>query len=238
MADVSKVKSEPKGKESPVAPPTYRRGLLKFVWYGSISFAIWVLATVLYRLRTEGRHGVPMEGPVVLLANHTSVFDPPIVGGSTRRQFSYLARDTLFVGPFSWLIRSLDAVPVDREGSGIAGIRATLKRLKQGGALVLFPEGTRSEDGQLQPFKPGFVALVRRGRATVVPLGLAGVGEVWPKGKKWPHLTGRIAMHYGEPLTPDDVADLTDGELVALVEQRVRDCVVAARALRSGSRKG
>lgn len=215
-------------------PPTYRRGPLKAAWYGATSMVIWILTKLLYRLKTEGRLRVPNKGPVVLLANHTSHLDPPLVGGSTRRQLSYLARATLFVGPFAWLIRSYDAVPVDRDGSGIAGIKATLKRLKQGGTMVLFPEGTRSEDGELKPFKPGFVAMVRRSKATLVPLGIVGAGEVWPKGRSWPKLTGRIAMHYGEPIPAEALAELTDEEAVALAEERVRACIAAARALRDG----
>ncbi|MEO0528945.1 MAG: lysophospholipid acyltransferase family protein [Planctomycetota bacterium] len=215
-------------------PPTYRRGPLKAFWYWLTSTAIWITAKLLYRLRTEGRLRVPMRGPVVLLANHSSHLDPPLVGGATRRQLSYLARDTLFDGPLGWLIRSYDAVPVDRDGSGIAGIKATLKRLKQGGTMVLFPEGTRSSDGELQPFKPGFVALVRRSKATIVPLGIAGAGEVWPKGQSRPRLTGRIALHYGEPMPSEAFEGLNDEEVVALAERSVAACLAAARALRNG----
>lgn len=215
------------------APPTYRRGLLKAFWYWLTSTSIWVVAKLLYGLKTEGRLNVPSTGPVVILANHTSHFDPPLVGGATRRQLSYLARDTLFKGLLGVLIRSYDAVPVDRGGSGIAGIKATLKRLKQGGAILLFPEGTRSEDGQIKPFKPGFVALVKRGGATVVPLGFAGVHEVWPKGASRPHATGRIAMHYGEPIPHEELKALDDQQLVALAEERVRGCAERARAMLS-----
>ncbi|TWT96066.1 1-acyl-sn-glycerol-3-phosphate acyltransferase [Botrimarina colliarenosi] len=220
-------------KASEGTPPTYRRGLVKTFWYWLTSTAIWAVAKLLYGLRTEGRDRVPSEGPVVLLANHTSHFDPPLVGGATRRQLSYLARDTLFVGALGWLISSYDAVPVDRDGSGIAGIKAMLKRLKQGGAMLLFPEGTRSDAGELKTFKPGFVALVRRSRATIVPLGFAGVHEVWPKGASRPRLTGRVAMHYGEPLPYDAYAHLSDDELVRLAEASVRACVEQARALNS-----
>ncbi len=215
-------------------PPTYRRGAVKAAWYWLTSTAIWVVAKLLYRLKTEGRLRVPSEGPVVLLANHTSHFDPPLVGGSARRQLSYLARDTLFVGPFGWLIRSYDAVPVDRGGSGIAGIKATLKRLKQGGAILLFPEGTRSDDGEMKPFKPGFVSLVRRGKAAIVPVGFAGPHDVWPKGQSKPRLTGNIAIHYGEPIDFAETTSLSDQELVELAERRVRECAAAAKKLRGG----
>lgn len=215
----------------PLHPPTYRRGPLKAAWYWLTSLAIWIVAKLLYRLKVEGQSQVPMEGPVILVGNHTSYLDPPLVGGSLRRQLSYLARDTLFKGPLAWLIRSFDAVPVDRDGSGIAGIKATLKRLKHGGAMLLFPEGTRSDDGQIQPFKPGFVALVRRGKAAIVPVGFAGVREVWPKGQSKPNLTGRIAIHYGEPITIEESAQLSDTELICLAEQRVAAAFAAAQRL-------
>jgi 1-acyl-sn-glycerol-3-phosphate acyltransferase len=211
--------------------PTYRRGPLKAAWYWLTSTAIWITAKVLYRLRYEGADKVPMEGPLVLLGNHTSHFDPPLVGGSLRRQLSYLARDTLFVGPLGWLIRSYDAVPVDRDGSGIAGIKATLKRLKQGGAMLLFPEGTRSDDGEMKAFKPGFVSLVRRAQATIQPIGFDGPFQIWPKGAKRPRLFGKVAIHYGEPIPYAEVAGLSDDELVELAHERVAKCVARAREL-------
>ncbi|MEN0110038.1 MAG: lysophospholipid acyltransferase family protein, partial [Planctomycetota bacterium] len=176
----------------------------------------------------------PMAGPVVVVANHTSHFDPPLLGGATRRQLSYLARDTLFVGPFGWLIRSYDAVPVDRDGTGIGGIRATLKRLKQGAAVVLFPEGTRSPDGELQPFKPGFLALVRRSKAMVQPVGIAGATAAWPKGASLPRFLGRITMVYGEAITPDEWAGLTDEELLQLSRRRVAECLARATEANAG----
>lgn len=209
--------------------PTYRRGPLKALWYWLSSTALWVGFTALYRLRVTGQSNVPMEGPVVLLANHTSHFDPPIIGGATRRQLSFLARDTLFVGPFGWLIRSYDAVPVDRDGASLAGIRATLKRLKQGGAVLLFPEGTRSADAVLQPLKPGFVALVRRSGACIVPVGIAGAHAAWPRGQSRPRLRGRIAVVYGEPITPGQVAAQDDSALIASCAERIDACRDAAQ---------
>lgn len=213
------------------APPTYRRGLAKTVWYWLTSTAIWCAAKTLYRLRTHRRDRVPLEGPVVIVANHQSYLDPPLVGGATRRQLSYLARDTLFKGPLGVLIRSYDAVPVDRDGTGLAGIRATLKRLKQGGAVLVFPEGVRTSDGELQPLKPGFLTLVRRSKAVLVPLGFDGPFDVWPRGRKSPKLAGRIAMHYAEPIQPHEVAAMDDDALIGLVAERLATAVEGARGL-------
>lgn len=214
------------------SPPTYRRGVVKAFWYWLSSTALWVGFRTCYGLRFNAGETTPMSGPVVLLANHTSHFDPPLIASATRRQLSFLARDTLFNGAFGWLIRSYDAVPVDRDGSGLSGIRATLKRLKQGGAVLLFPEGTRSPDGALQPFKPGFVSLLRRTRATLVPVGIAGAHSVWPRGTGRPRLTGRVAIHFGSAVSPAELAALEDDALVDLASQRVAACVDAAARLR------
>lgn len=218
----------PTEPSAPAPPPTFRRGPAKTAWYWLTSTALWAASKLLYRMKTEGRLRVPSEGPAVLLANHTSHLDPPLVGGATRRQLSFLARDTLFVGVLGRLIRTYEALPVDRDGAGIGGVRAILKRLKQGGAVLLFPEGTRSADGELQEFKPGFVALVRRGKAPIVPIGIAGAHEAWPRGAKRPHLTGRVALHYGEPIGLDQIAELSDAELVDLAHRRVAECLAEA----------
>ena len=216
---------------SPEAPPTYRRGLLKALWYGFTSWCLWFAFKALYRLRTKNRHYVPMTGPVVIVANHQSHFDPPLVGGATRRQLSYLARDTLFKGALGVLIRSFDAVPVDRDGTGLAGIRATLKRLKQGGAVLLFPEGTRTPDGALQPLKPGFLALVRRSKAVIVPIGFDGPFRAWPRGRSLPLLFRPISMHYGDPISPESATELSDEELLELVRTRLQSCIESAADL-------
>jgi 1-acyl-sn-glycerol-3-phosphate acyltransferase len=172
-----------------------------------------------------------MRGPLVMVANHLSHLDPPLVGGSSPRQLSYMARDTLFRGPLGPLIRSYDAIPIDRDGVGLAGIRATLGRLKQGGAVLVFPEGTRSPDGQMQELKPGFLALVRRGRATLQPVGFDGPHEAWPKGRAFPRVFVPIAVHYGEPLVPEAIAELDDERLLAWVADRIAESVAAARRL-------
>lgn len=215
----------------PTEVVTYQRGLLKTFWYWLTSTSIWITAKLFFGLRTHNRHAVPMSGPVVILSNHQSHLDPPLVGGSTRRQLSYLARDTLFKGALGPLIRSYDAVPVDREGTGLAGIRATLRRLKQGGAVLLFPEGTRTEDGSLQELKPGFIALVRRSKATVIPLGMDGPFDAWPRGAKFPKPFRRIAMHYGEPINPEKVSQINDEELLALVANRISESIRQARIM-------
>ncbi len=223
--------SDDSSSEKSASLATYKKGPLKTFWYWLTSMSIWINAKLFFGLRTHNRAAVPLSGPVVILANHQSHLDPPLVGGATKRQLSYLARDTLFTGALAPLIRSYDAVPVDREGTGLAGIRAILKRLKEGGAVLLFPEGTRTKDGDLQELKPGFIALVRRSKATVIPLGMDGPFDAWPRGAKFPTPFRRIAMHYGEPIVSEEVAKLDDEALLALVANRISHSIREARIM-------
>jgi 1-acyl-sn-glycerol-3-phosphate acyltransferase len=208
----------------------YRRSLPKLIWYRLTQWVIGGTARVYFRFRRRGVANMPDTGPVVLLATHQSYLDPLLIGCFMPRPIGYLARDTLFTGILGWLIRAYDAIPIDREGGGLAGIRATLKRIKQGDAVLLFPEGTRSEDGQLQPLKPGFIALVRRGKASIVPLGIAGTFEAWPRGKKLP-APRPIAMVCGESIPPEQLAGLDDQALLSLVAQKLAECFKEARQL-------
>jgi 1-acyl-sn-glycerol-3-phosphate acyltransferase len=206
----------------------YKRSLPKLLYYRAAQWALGGFSRLYFRVKVRGAEHVPATGPVVLLANHQSHLDPVIVGSFLPRPIGYLARDTLFTGALGPMIRALDAIPIDRDGSGLAGLRATLRRLKQGDAILLFPEGTRSEDGQLQPLKPGFIALVRRGHATVVPIGIAGSHEAMPRGKSLPS-PKPIAMVCGKPLTPAELEKLDDDALLDLVSERLGTCLADAR---------
>ena len=211
-----------------MTPPTYRRPLLKRWWYSFSRAVMWCVTKVYFRYHYLGGEHVPPHGPLVVLCNHQSNLDPVLVGVACPRQLSFLARDTLFVGWFAWLIRSFDAIPIDREGTGLAGIRATLGRLKKGDAVLLFPEGTRTPDGELQPLKPGFASLVRRGNAAIVPAALTGAFHSMPRGVKWPRPV-RIAMQFGPAITPEEIAALNDEELVKRVAERIVVCFHAAK---------
>lgn len=205
--------------------PEQRRSWPKRAWYRFTQAGVGLAARVWFRLRTEGRRRVPMRGPAVFVCNHASHLDPLLVGVFCPRIICYFARDTLFRGPLGPLIRSYDAIPVDREGGGLAGIRQTLARIKRGDAVLLFPEGTRTSDGRLQAMHPGFIALVRRGRAAIVPVGVDGTFEAMPRGKQWPR-PRKIAIVYGDAVPYERVADLSDDEILALV----RDEIAARRA--------
>jgi 1-acyl-sn-glycerol-3-phosphate acyltransferase len=144
----------------------------------------------------------------------------------------YLARDTLFRVPvLSQVIRFFGTIPIDREGVGLSGIKETLRRLKAGELVLIFPEGTRTYDGEVAPLRPGFIALARRSRVPLVPVGIDGAYQAWPRTSKLPGL-GRIAVVVGPPIAPGEVAELPDDDLLAELEQRILNCHALARELR------
>ena len=106
---------------------------------------------------------MPATGGGLVLSNHQSNLDPIVIGLCCTRRLNYVARQTLFsFAPLRWLLESLEVIPIDREGSGFGGLKETLKRLKRGEIVVLFPEGTRTPDGEVHSMKPGFCALAKR----------------------------------------------------------------------------
>ena len=143
---------------------------------------------------------VPLKGPVILASNHASFLDPPLVGSGLRRQINYLARASLFRYPgVGWLLRNWNSVPVERDGGGAAGLKAILDRLLAGGAIILFPEGTRTKDGKLQPARSGIGLTVIKSDAVVIPVRTFGTFECYNRKIKF-HLPKQLAVKYGEPM--------------------------------------
>ncbi len=205
------------------------RSKLNDYWYHFMRRICQMTAVLCCRVRHTGRRNIPREGGVLVVANHQSHFDPPLVGMVGPRRMNYLARDTLFrFKPFGWLIHSIGSIPIDRKGRALAGIKTALRCLKRGEMLVVFPEGTRSPDGEIQPFRPGFTTLAVRGRAAILPVGIEGAYEGWPRNQKLPRLCN-AHVHYGSPIPAEEVSRLGERELIAEVERRVRECRDIAR---------
>ena len=208
------------------------RTLFQRVGYDVLRVMARCVAVWLFGLRVQGREHWPQSGGGLVCSNHQSHFDPPLVGMTCSRRMNYLARDTLFNVPgLKQLIHFLDAIPIDREGGGLAGLRETLRRLKAGELVLIFPEGTRTHDGEVAPLKPGFIAVARRSKVPLIPVGLDGAFQAWPRTSKLPRLS-RLAVVVGEPITPAQVAELTDEDLLAELEQRMLTCHAQARELR------
>jgi 1-acyl-sn-glycerol-3-phosphate acyltransferase len=153
-----------------------------------------------FRWRVYNPERVPLEGPVILAGNHASYIDPPLIGSGVKRAIHYLARENLFdVLVVGWLLRNWQVVPVDREGGGAKGLKAILDRLLDGGAIILFPEGTRSRDGKLQPARSGIGLTVIKSTAPVVPVRVFGTFEAYGRNMRIPR-PRRVAVKYGRPM--------------------------------------
>jgi len=164
----------------------------------------WCFFRVAYRIycRAEwfNAERVPKSGPVILACNHASILDPPLVGTGLERGISYLARESLFRFPVvGWVLHNWDAVPVDREGAGAKGLKAILDRLLAGGGIILFPEGTRTLDGKLQPARSGIGLTVIKSNAPVVPVRVFGTFEAFGKEVPFPK-PHKIMAKYGRPM--------------------------------------
>jgi 1-acyl-sn-glycerol-3-phosphate acyltransferase len=177
-----------------------------------------------YGVRFYGRNNMPDEGGVVVVSNHQSHFDPPLIAAGLRRRLNFLARKSLFRFPFfARLIDLLDAIPLDIEGIGFEGIKESLKRLRYGEMVLVFPEGARTWDGEIAPFLQGSLILAQRSKATILPTALSGCYEAWPRMKKFPCLWGKIRVIYGKPIPYTEFKDLKEEELRQLLETRIAE---------------
>lgn len=210
--------------------------LTETVVYRTVYWSYFWALTMGWSLRVSGRHNVPKTGPVLLVANHESHFDPPLVGICSPRQLRYLARSTLFkLKPFAWTIRTLGAVPIDRE-VGTDGLKTVLRLLEEGCPVLMFPEGTRTETGTMQPFKPGISLLAKRAKCTVVPVGVAGCYNAWPRQHKLPTpspimlpATPRnIGVHFGEPYSSEVYRTMDRDGILRHLEEKVAEARVGA----------
>src|SRR6516164_3640376 len=169
-----------------------------------VYLAGWLFFRAVYKFyfgwRVYNPERVPKEGPVILASNHASFVDPPLVGSGLKRGINYLARENLFRFPvMGWVLHRWQVVPVDREGGGAKGLKAILDRLLAGGGIILFPEGTRTRDGKLQPARSGIGLTVIKSNAPVVPVRVFGTFEAFDRHMRFPH-RHRVAVKYGRPL--------------------------------------
>ena len=162
--------------------------------------AFRLMYSTYFRWKVYGAENVPETGPAILVSNHASFLDPPLVGSGLKRGISYLARDTLFRYPgVGALLRSWQAVPVDRDGGGASGIRNIMERLNAGHAVLVFPEGTRTRDGALQKARSGIGLIILKTKVPVVPVRVFGTFDAFGKHRKIP-VPSRVSVVYGKPL--------------------------------------
>ncbi|HNR98858.1 MAG TPA: lysophospholipid acyltransferase family protein [Planctomycetota bacterium] len=202
-----------------------------------------VCAAVMYSyfgLRVRGRGRVPRRGGAVIASNHVSFMDPVAVGIAAPRPIAFLARHSLYRSRgFGRLILGLNAYPLPRENVSTGAIKRALKLLEAGWAILVFPEGTRSPDGALKPFRGGLAFLAAKARVPVIPAAVKGAFEAWPRGRLFPR-PGKVTVAFGPLILYDDIHDTYDsftarvaGAVAALAGQAPASPGTAPGAARS-----
>lgn len=170
------------------------------LWYWTVHYLSWLLSRVLFRFRVIHRERIIREGAVIFAMNHESYLDPPLAGIATGREVYFLTRKTLLDVPvLGWLLPKLNVVPVDQEGNDRSALKALLRILKADRATVVFPEGGRTLDGQLQPALPGLGFVIAKTLVPVVPMRIFGAHAALPRGGGGLRLK-RITIVVGEPM--------------------------------------
>ncbi len=184
-----------------------------YFMYRVVSGATRIWLKIWLHLESHDAENVPASGGCVLASNHASYLDPPIVAcGLKHRVVRFMARDTLFAGRFrNWFFHGIKCVPLDRTRGDVAALRKGIQLLKEGEVLGLFPEGTRSPDGQLKPAKGGIGFLIAKAGVPVVPIYVGGTFEAFPKGAK--HIKrGKVCVYYGRPISFAEISGLGEGK--------------------------
>ena len=172
-------------------------------FYRFAQYVSWFYFKAFHRLEVHGIKNVPQTGSFILASNHSSFFDPPALGCRLPRNLHYFARDSLFFWPLGVLISNLNSIPVNRSQLDIATLKRVLKVLKGGDPLLLFPEGTRSADGNLGEGKKGIGLLLAKSQVDVLPARVTGGNKVLGKGMLFPRIGRKLVVEYGTLLKID-----------------------------------
>ena len=161
-------------------------------------FILWAL----FRLEKEGVENIPKKGGVILASNHASFLDPVLVAEASPRQLYFLAKEELFKGFFfPFFIKTLHALPLSRKYPSLSTFRKIAKLVRGGSAVLLFPEGTRSKDGEIHEGKPGVAMISYMSKAPVIPTLIEGSFSALPPGKKMISPV-KIKVKFGKPIFP------------------------------------
>jgi len=176
--------------------------------------------TLLFDLKVFGLRHIPDDGGFLLVSNHQSYIDPVLLGVRLSRPLSYMAKSGLFgFAPFEWLIRQLGAFPVKQNTADIRALKEAIERVQEGHALTIFPEGTRSPDGSLQPIEPGIALIIRRAKIPVIPAVITGSQKAWPVTRKI-FRAAPIRVLYGPAM---DLTGLDREQIIDLIGKKFRE---------------
>lgn len=190
-----------------------------FVWFAKCT--VWLFFRLFYGLKVYGKNHLP-EGGAIIAANHTSYYDPPIIGAASPKEIHFLAREGLFRNPiFGGMIRALNAHPLSGAASDVKIFRTVFSLLSEGKKVILFPEGERQFDGEFGPVKPGASLLVAKSETAIVPTYIEGAHAVWARAQKFPKLFGKLSCVFGTPIFWKDYAHMDRKAAQAAISEEI-----------------
>lgn len=178
-------------------------------WWVGVQMTAHAVACAYWHLRVTGREHIPTTGGCLLASNHQSYLDPALVATTLDREVHFMARQSLFRIPgFGSLITAMNSFAVERGSGDVGAVKMAISRLQAGNVLLMFPEGTRTRDGELGRVKPGIAMIARRAGVPIVPVLVQGAYRLWPRQQLLPAI-GAITVSFGPPfrLKPDDPGD-------------------------------
>ncbi len=201
-------------------------------FYGFFHYVASTIHSMWFRGEVVGTENFPMEGPFLIASNHASHLDPPLVGCQVARQMRFFARRSLWDNRLlAWWLNRVETIPVERDSGDVGAIKRVLQALKENRAVVLFPEGTRTNDGRLQKAKAGVGLMACKTGVPVVPCRVYGSFEAYGKGARFPKLGTPVTIVFGRPITPAEYDDPAAGKArYDTAAQRIMDRIAALPA--------
>ena len=185
--------------------------------------------TAAWKVRVFNRHFEPPTGGAIYICNHQSFLDPILMSFALQRPMNYMARDSLFRFPvFKQIISGFNAFPVKRGSADLGALKEAMRRLKDGGQVVVFAEGTRTPDARIAPFLPGVAMLAQRAAAWTVPVVIDGAYEAWPRTQTLPG-GGSVVVQYAPPIPQADARTLKPEQFIQQVRQSIIDMQTEVR---------
>ena len=199
--------------------------------YRTTNLTLGTFLRMMFRPRYLGRDKIPVDGPLIIAANHLSHIDPAFIMTATKRPVSYMSKKEHFDGAIRRLVfKQVGVIPVDRDAGGSEALKGAIEILEKGGAIGIFPEGTRSRDGDMGKGKTGVARLAAETGAAVVPVAIRQTDDVWPVSKRAPRPWRKFYYKFGDPLyfdynekTHDNFRSFTD-TVMSRISQLSQEC--------------
>ena len=188
--------------------------------YFILRYLALILSKIFFQLEIYGKKNIPKKGGFILASNHVSFLDPIILAAACFRRLNFMTKEELFKNRFfAWLIRNAGAFPLVRNYGDSRAIKEGIRRLRKGNALLLFPEGTRSQDGSIKKPLSGVGFLAQKAHIPIIPTYVFGTNHAWSKGAKLVRST-KVKVYFGKPIFSQ--GEQTYDEIAAYVMQQIK----------------